>query len=83
MRMVIVVICAGKLDFLESASMELASHLLAAADKYALPRLKVFRVISNISIMHALPGLTYLCCVRLPVKNVYPQGSLWRMLARC
>ena len=31
----------AKLDFLESASMELASRLLAAADKYSLPRLKV------------------------------------------
>jgi len=34
-------IYTAKLDFLESASMELASRLLAAADKYSLPRLKV------------------------------------------
>merc|ERR1719239_8411 len=34
-------IYTAKLDFLESASMELASRLLAAADKYSLPRLKL------------------------------------------
>ena len=44
-------ICSGKLDFMEFASMELASHLLAAADKYALPRLKVLRYMHNVSML--------------------------------
>ena len=80
-------ICSGKLDFMEFASMELASHLLAAADKYALPRLKVLRYMHNVSMLcRALSDSVWqteqISYGRLPAKHVFLQGSLWRMPVR-
>ena len=78
-------ICSGKLDFLEFASMELASHLLAAADKYALPRLKV---LTQIQYPYLLPRFIWAkhlvsgCLRRMSFYKAHCRECLWGTAAQ-